>query len=185
VALNRVRDLGLIDAIDTKAREVFVSDVWRVTRDGRDPLRGGASDSRWCNGSFSVLYTSLERSGAVAEVYAYLAEQPVFPSKLRYDAHRISVKANKMLRFADISSLAVLGVDITRYTSRDYVQTQAIADAAYFLEYDGLIAPSARWNCMNVMLFNEHISGHSISLECLQTEPVDWAQWRLSMRKQT
>jgi RES domain-containing protein len=185
VALNHVRDIALIDAIDAKVREVFVSDVWRVTRDGRDPLRGGASDSRWCNGAFSVLYTSLERNGAAAEVYSFLAEQPVFPSKLRFNAHRLSVQADKILRFADVSSFAALGVDVARYSSRDYVQTQAIADAAYFLEFDGLIAPSARWNCMNAMLFNERISGHSISLECLQTEPVDWAQLRLSMRKQT
>jgi RES domain-containing protein len=183
VARDHVRDPALIDAIDAKAREVFISDVWRVTREGRDPLRGGPSASRWCNGLFSMLYTSVEQNGAIAEVHAYLAEQPVFPSRLRYNSHKISVKADKMLRFAHLSALATLGVDVTRYAARDYVQTQAIADAVYFLEYDGLIAPSARWNGLNVMLFNEHVSGHTITLETLETQPVDWTGWRLSKGK--
>jgi hypothetical protein len=32
-------------------------------------------------------------------------------------------------------------------------RTQEIADSAYFLGFDGLIAPGARWACLNLVLF--------------------------------
>lgn len=80
---RRARDLELLDAVDSFRREAFDADVWRLVRTGRDPTLGSPSRSRWCNGMFDVLYTSFERDGALAEIYALLSLQPVFPSKDR------------------------------------------------------------------------------------------------------
>ena len=99
--LRRVRDLRLLDAVDAFEREPFAAPVWRVVREGRDPTLGAPSLSRWCNGAFDVLYTSLERSGAVAEIHSLLSMQPVFPSKVRFHAHRLTVTAQRAIRFAD------------------------------------------------------------------------------------
>jgi RES domain-containing protein len=161
---------------------VFAGDVWRVLREGRDPIRGGPSNSRWCDGGFDVLYTSFERDGAVAEVHAFLSEQPVFPSKLRFHAHRLRITAGKTLTLADLPALAALGVDVAAYASRDYRRTQAIADAACFLEFDGLIAPSARWACRNAMLFTQRLAEDAIAVMQSEPAPIDFNAWRRSGR---
>jgi RES domain-containing protein len=182
---SRVRDIALIDTIEAKPRVPFSGDVWRVTREGRDPALGGPSNSRWCNGAFDMLYTSQEKDGAIAEIHAFLSEQPVFPSKLRFIAHRLKVQASRTLRIADLQALEALGVDVARYSSRDYVRTQAIADAACFLDFDGLIAPSARWNCQNIMLFTQRLGADQIVLAGSEQMPVDFAGWRRSTRAQS
>jgi len=178
----KARDLRLLDAIDAFQREPFEQNVWRVTTEGRDPLQGSPSLSRWCNGTFDVLYSSCARDGAVAEIFDLWNAQPVFPSKIRSLVHRVRVNVQKLLHLRDNAALAGLGVDPTRYKERCYEKTQAIADAAYFLGFDGLIAPSARWECMNVVLFTDHIPPGDIELAETEPKPVDWEAWRRTIR---
>lgn len=176
------RDLAVIDALDALPRDAFAGEVWRVVREGRDPLLGGRSSSRWCDATFDVLYTSLERDGAVAEIHALLALQPVFPSKIRWFANRLKVSAIETLKLADLPTLARLGVDTDRYADRDYSRTQPIAEAAFFLGFDGLIAPSARWRCLNFVLFTERIAPQQIEVLSTECKPIDWRLWRKGAR---
>lgn len=179
---RRARDLRLLDQVDAYPRRPHTGSLWRVVRDGRDPLLGGRSASRWCNGSFDVLYTSLERDGAIAEVYALLSLQPVFPSKIVFQVHRLHVSVQQSLHLADLPTLARLGVDIDRYQERDYARTQDIADAAYFLGFDGLFVPSARWPCTNAALFTDRIDPASLSIDATEPDHVDWRSWRRQSR---
>lgn len=180
--VRRARDLKLLDAIDVFDREPFTATVWRVVREGRDPVLGIASRSRWCNGTFDVLYTSLDEAGAVAEVHALLSLQPVFPSKIRWFAHKLKVSATQTLNLASLPTLGRLGVDTSRYGERDYRRTQEIADAAYFLGFDGLIAPSARWRCSNVVLFTDRIPPGRIEILETPMDPISWESWRKRAR---
>lgn len=182
---RQARDIALVDAIDAFARTAFSGTLWRVCREGRDPLPGSPSRSRWCRGDFDILYTSSTREGAVAEIFAFLNMQPVFPSTLRYFAHAVRVKLTNTLKIADLPALDRLGVDITRYRERNYARTQEIADAAYFLGFDGLIAPSARSACMNVMLFTDRLADGDLTLETSEPEPVDWQAWQKARARLT
>lgn len=175
---RKARDLALLDAIDAFRREPFAQPVWRVARNGRDPILGAPSTSRWCDGTFDALYTSLERDGALAEIHALLSMQPVFPSKVQFLVHQVTVRAQQTLRLADLATLDRLGVDVNRYRERDYSKTQPIADAAYFLGFEGLIAPSARWERLNAVLFTDRIPPSEIEIEESEPEPVDWDEWR-------
>ena len=143
---------------------------------------GAPSPSRWCDGTFDVLYTSLERDGALAEIYALLSIQPVFPSKVRFSVHKVTVSTRQTLRFADLTTLGRLGVDVSRYRERNYAKTQAIADAAYFLGFDGLIAPSARWECLNAILFTDRLPPGDIEIAKSEQQPVNWDAWRKRTR---
>lgn len=176
--LRKARDVQLLDAIDAFPREPFGGRVWRVVREGRDPALGSPSQSRWCNRGFDALYTSLDPDGAIAEIHALLSEQPVFPSKLRWDCHALEVRAQKTLRLADLPTLEKLGVDTASYRQRRYDRTQSIADAAFFLGFDGLIAPSARWRCQNLILFTDRLKPGDIELTSARSVQVDWAAWR-------
>jgi RES domain-containing protein len=175
---RRARDLRLLDQVDAHPRRTHEGVLWRVVREGRDPLQSGRSASRWCNGTFDVLYTSFEPDGAISEVHALLSLQPVFPSKIAFHAHRLSVSARQLLDLSDLGALAMLGVDVDRYKERNYGKTQDIADAAYFLGFDGLLAPSPRWPCMNAILFTDKIEPAGLRLETSDPNAVDWQDWR-------
>jgi hypothetical protein len=175
--VRRARDLQLLDQVDALPRTELAGVLWRVVRDGRDPLQGGRSVSRWCNGEFDALYTSLERDGAIAELHALLSLQPVFPSKIAFRVHRLRVSPLQALSLTDLPTLSSLRVDVARYQDRNYAQAQNIADAAYFLGFDGLIAPSARWHCTNAVIFTDRLAPAGLSVEVTESDPVDWADW--------
>jgi RES domain-containing protein len=179
---RRARDLRLLDQVDAHPRRSFAENLWRVSREGRDPLQGGRSLSRWCNGEFDVLYTSLDRDGAIAEVHALLTLQPVFPSKISFHTHKLTIIVEAMLHLADLTLLEKLGVETGSYHEREYRKTQDIADAAFFLGFDGLIVPSARWPCANAVLFTDRIPPAALALQGTDEEPVNWPEWRKAHR---
>ena len=175
---RKARDLQLLDAVDGFVREPFDGRVWRVVREGRDPTLGSPSQSRWCTGDFDVLYTSMERDGAIAEVNALLSLQPVLPSRVRWYCYELSVRSSKTLRIADLPTLARLGVDTRRYQERQYEQTQSVADAAFFLGFDALLAPSARWASQNLVLFTSGLGPGEVEAVSPTGVQIDWAHWR-------
>jgi hypothetical protein len=73
--------------------------------------------------------------------------------------------------------LTTLGIDTARYASFDYTATQAVAAAAHFLEFDGIIVPSARSSALNLVVFLEYVTEDN-SLVVAETSPVDWTSWR-------
>lgn len=170
----------ILDALEALDPEAFSGMVWRVTRKGREPLRGAAANGRWgATGEFDVVYTSLERQGALAEIGYRLSLEPVWPSRIEHEIHAIKVEAERVLRFRDLASLEPFGVDISRYRAFDYAATQALAAAAHFLEFDGLIVPNARFECANLVLFTER----SPALALVGTRPVNWEAWRRGRRR--
>jgi hypothetical protein len=175
MASGRVHDRALLDALETTAPVAFDGGVWRVAGAGRDPLRGSTANGRWSpGGTIEMLYTSLERDGALAEIGFRLSLEPVWPSRLRHDIHALNVRTARTLAFADVAALAAFGVDVARYETFDYAATQALAAAAYFMEFDGLLAPSGRHPGRNLVLFMDR----DVSLRVLGAEPVDWTAWR-------
>ena len=104
--------------------EAFSGDVWRITGRGRDPLQGSSALGRWTQpGEFDVLYTSLERDSALTEIGYSLSLEPVWPSRAEHDLHRIAARTKRTPRFANIESLAPLGVEPSRYSSYGYTHT--------------------------------------------------------------
>jgi len=178
------RDSALIDAIEAVPPERFEGTVWRVAREHRDPCQCSASGGRWDDGTFDVLYTSLEQNGAIAEMYFHLARgQPVFPSRVRYRTHELAARLERSLKLLDLSALTKLGADPVQFgrlayneRSVEYTRTQEIGEVAHFLEFDGLLVPNARWDCQNAVLFCDCVP-------VAQRAPVkdhgliDWRAW--------
>ncbi len=174
---ERVHDRTILDALEKIDPIHLDASVWRVVRDGRDPIRGSVASGRWSAGpTTEVLYTSSEKDGALAEIGFRLSLEPVWPSRLHHYIHKIRVKTTRTLQFLDVGSLASLGVDVARYESFEYGATQALAAAAHFMEFDGLLVPSARHKSRNLVVFMDRDAAGS--LEILHTEPVDWSRWR-------
>jgi len=109
--------------------------------------------------------------------WSLLTPWPTKPAEI----HRIRTQTGETLRLIE-GDLRELGVDMDAYESLDYARCQEIGMAVGFLEYDGLIAASARWQCDNLILFsdNHSRSRNSVSLEVLQSNQVDWLDWARS-----
>ncbi|GLQ55900.1 RES family NAD+ phosphorylase [Devosia nitrariae] len=184
VHTRKRRDNALIDAIEAHTPAAFAGTAWRVVKEGRSPLVCSRAGGRWDDGTFDVLYTSRERDGAIAEVYFHLGRgQPVFPSQVRYGIHELDVSLAGALKLVDLSALSALGLDTSRYgqlsydrVSNEYPRSQDIAEVAHFLEFDGLIVPSARWSCMNIVLFCDLVLPDAMDA-ITDHGTIDWTEW--------
>lgn len=170
-----VHDPDLLDRLDALPKESFDGQVYRATRLSLDPLAGSYNGGRWmARDVAAILYTSLEREGALAEIAFHWSQLNPRPTKPVL-VHCLRVVSHRTLRLirADISAL---GVPDSEYQGVNLPRTQAIGAAVEFLGCDGLIAPSARWDCENLMLFPERM-GADATLELVNSETVDWFAW--------
>ncbi len=156
-----LRDARLMDALEAVATTTFSGTVWRVVREGRDPCQCHASGGRWDDGTLDVLYTSMERRGALAEMDFHLRRgQPVFPSKLRFNLFELHLELQTVIPLPALDDLKALGLDTGRYGQLDYANrheeyptTQQMGEIASFLGYDGMMVPGARYACANIVVF--------------------------------
>lgn len=177
MAEDRVHDPDLLDALETMATEPFVGPVWRVTWATRDPLAGGTGGGRWHPpNDFEALYTSLEADGALAEIYDHLSKAPVFSSS-HVKISRLAAATERTLVFADIAALATLGITEDAFRKGDYGRSREVGAAARFLDIDGLVVPSARWPCQNLVLFPDRLD-HRDALAVEESRDVNWPAWR-------
>lgn len=174
---RRGLDDRLLDLVGGIEGQAFDGPMWRVVRQGRDVLDGSRGSGRWNTSDMSVLYGAADPDGAVAEIHFHLHRgESVFPSRMRHDLYELSVRARETLVLADMDQLRRLGVEDARYRELLYTRTQEIAAAAAFLGFDGLIAPSARWDCQNIILFLDAIDLEEV--RTISAHRVDWKAWR-------
>lgn len=170
-----IRDAELLEKLAEYPTENFDGPVYRATRHGLNPLASSQWGGRWMPRDMaSVLYTSLQRDGALAEVSFHWSQSNPPPNKSAL-VHTLSVKASRALRLVRVD-LVKLGVPETEFSRINHPRMQQIGAAIEFLSCDGLIAPSVRWACDNLMLFPEsaHFRGE---LEVTHSEEVDWQAW--------
>ncbi len=105
---------------------------------------------------------------------------------MRYRLHELLVSLKRALKLVDLDALSALGVDTSRYGQlmyqerrAEYPRCQDVAEVAHFLEFDGLIVPSARWGCKNVVLFCDRLPQGSMEATAGRGL-VDWVQWAKS-----
>lgn len=167
-------DRALLDALDVPGKP-FSGIVWRIARTGRDPLKGSTLNGRWSgSGEFSVLYTSCERDGALAEIGYRLSLEPVWPSRVDHTIHELAAECSNVLDLGEVAHLAKLGVNTEKYQQFDYSITSKISAAAFFLEFDAILVPSARFPCKNLVVYNERPN----NIEVQSSSPVNWTEWQ-------
>ena len=179
--LRKRRASALIDAIEAIEPVAYEGSVWRVVREGHNPVQCSRSGGRWDDGTFDVLYTSAQRQGAISEMKFHLLRgQPVIPSQVKYHVYEIDLALQRSLKLLDLAALAKLGLDISRYgqlsyneKNAEYPRSQNIAEAAHFLDYDGLVVPSARCECLNVIVFCDRLHAGALVVR-LDDGAVDW-----------
>ncbi len=175
------RDNALIDALEAIEPVAFSGPVWRLVRDGRDPLQCSASGGRWDDGSFDVLYTSMSRTGALEEMRFHLMRgQPVMPSRVKYRMFEVDLALERALKYLDLAALGEVGLKTETFgrlsyqqKNDEYPRTQEIGEVAHFLDFDGLIIPSARSDTKNLVVFCDKVETLQESISKDQGI-VDW-----------
>jgi hypothetical protein len=121
-----------------------------------------------------ILYTSLERNGAIAEIAFHWSQLTPLPQR-PVAVHTLTVDTTNTLRLIR-SDLTSLGVEDAQYESINYVRTQEIGAAIAFLGCDGLIAPNARWSCENLMIFMDNVPLDR-TFTVTDTSETNWIEW--------
>ncbi|MGH9551170.1 MAG: RES family NAD+ phosphorylase [Terriglobales bacterium] len=173
-----IREPALIDFLATKISESFSGTVYRATRLGLDPTTPSTAGGRWMpRDGMAVLYTSLEREGALAEVSFHLGLLTPTPTR-PIAIHTLRVAAQKVVQITrqDFPSLAINPI---RFGDLDYHRPATVGDAIGFLEFDAMIVPSARWECENLVLIEDN-RDVSLPLELIGSEEVAWFDWACS-----
>lgn len=174
-----IHDPRLIDVLSKLPTQTFSGEVFRATRRNLDPITPSTSGGRWApQDGPAVLYTSFERNGALAEIAYHWSQfdpRPTKPAML----HHLGVQSNRTLRLIR-SDLSGLGIGSSEYDIPNYSRTQEVGAVVAFIGCDGLIIPSARWDCENLVLFTDNLA-MDIALELKASEEVDWQLWARSV----
>lgn len=173
--MSDILDPILLDVLDDIAGISFSGSVWRVSWKYRDPLVSSPGGGRWApNSQFDVLYTSLSEDGAMAEVYHHLSRAPVFSSSEK-TINKIAVSLTNLLPL-DQEIFERLKIE-NPLSSKNLAPNQAVGEAAYMLGFKGLIVPSARYDCKNLVIFTDQLDA-SLTLEVEETKPINWPAWK-------
>ena len=125
-------------------------------------------------GESNVLYTSLSREGAMAELTYHWGMLSPLPSKPAV-INRIQVDITSSLRILR-SDFDRLGISESDYEQPNHDRMQKIGAIVAFLGCHGLIVPSARWLCENLIIFTENLPSLD-ALELLEVNEIDWQSW--------
>ena len=126
--LLMLHDPVLLEQLSNLKAERFEGEVFRATRRSLDPLAASTSGGRWApKGLVPVLYTSLLREGALAEISFHWSQLTPWPSRPAV-IHRLGVVAERRLRLLR-ADLEGLDVDMKLYGQVNYHRTQAIGAA--------------------------------------------------------
>jgi RES domain-containing protein len=147
-------DRALLDRLSALEPRAWSGTVWRHTFADNPPDKTNARGARWNPPGVEVLYTSLDRSTAIAEADHLIEIQPVRPRAKR-TIHRLEIGLKFLLDLSDRALLATLGVDDEALSSDDHSRCRAVGGAAAFLHFDGIIVPSARTPGHNIVILFE------------------------------
>ena len=152
------RDPDLLEHLEGCRERPLDGPVHRVVWADKSPVQGSSgARGRWSSpdSQFEVLNTSFVADGASAEFEAFwsLFEQRPDRRALNW---KLRVRLKRVVEL-DFGALEQLGVGQADYSSRDYSRTQEISDGLNYLGYGGLIVPSARYDCRNLIIFVQHL----------------------------
>ena len=154
------RDPDLLEFLEVCSQERFEGFANRVVWADRSPIQGSSgARGRWNSPDcqFEVLNTSLEPEGADAEFEAFwsLFEQRPNRRALNW---KLRVRLMRVVELG-YDDLERLGVGPADYEARMYSRTQEISDGVNYLGCDGLIVPSARYDCRNLVVYMQNLEG--------------------------
>ena len=79
--------------------------------------------------------------------------------------------------FEDFAALEKVGMNEQLFRRGDYSRSREVGAAARFLDMDGLIVPSARWPCTNLVVFPDRVPDRE-AFRIEESRSINWPAWR-------
>ncbi len=162
----------ILDIIEALEAEPFEGSVFRHMFAGKDPSLENWNGARWNPPDLPAIYTSLERSTALAEADYRLSLEPLAPRpSLKRTLHEIQVVVEKALDLRDETLLQQIGLGGKEIENSDFRPCQEVGFAVAFLGHGGMLVPSARASGGgNLVIYPRSLNpGH---FEVLQEEDI-------------
>jgi hypothetical protein len=175
-----IHDTELLDRLSELPRRQLEGRFYRATGVSVDPTAPSINGGRWslkAEGDYGTpaVYTSFERNGALAELCSFLADLTPVPKARLIKVTELTVALPETVHLGR-EHLIEFGIDLAHYGRRDYRRTQQIGAGLAFLGVLGLVAPSARWDCENLVIFHEN-PGMADLVSVGHHETLDWRAW--------
>ena len=146
---------SLEDVLASLTPTTYAGHVHRVMLNDYPPQRENTLGARWNPLDVRAIYTCLEPAVCIAEVEYNLRRQPR-PTKttLRKTLYTIDVCVSAVVDLtASLSALEELGIGFAELFADDMKASQEIGRLVTWLEYGGLIVPSARASGKNLVIY--------------------------------
>lgn len=148
--MNDELDEDVVERVNELGGTAWSGRTYRYAKHGRDPLSGvGArmNGGRWNpRDVFPAIYLAQPRSTSLRELDRAAAASGIDPLVLlqtAYDLHNVDVAELRVLDLRDAAALNHVGLRIEDILDDDRTACQAVGHAAWFLDLEGVIAPSA------------------------------------------
>lgn len=168
----------ILEAIDALGASDWSGEAYRHTRRGVPPLSGEGArifGGRWNpRDSFPTIYLADSIAGCVAEFRRVAERQGLDPhSFLPRDLHVIEVSGLRVVDLSTADRLATIGLSFADVRSTDMEACQRIGEAASYLGYEGIAAPSATGTGLVIAVFEEHVGPDQLKLVRTEDLPLD------------
>lgn len=169
-------DPELVAKLDEVSPREFSGGTCRHTGPGIHPLSTTGAQTlggRWNPpNSFPALYLALTDETAAAEFYRRaegenLAPEDLLPRRL----HQYRVRLSAVLDLTDIEIRNALGISTDDLTSNDRSLCNALGDAAHYVGFEGILAPSATGVGDVLVVFWDRLKAES------DVEPFAFKDW--------
>lgn len=152
--------MDLYRTVDQLGASSWSGPAWRHTSPGRDPLSGiGArlNGGRWNPPGVSTIYLADRRPVAVSE-FVRMSEGQArgVESFLPRWVHELAIQDLPVLDLRTDEALEVVGLDRPTLSDDDWGPCQAVGQAADYLGFAGLVAPSATGHGVVLAVYERH-----------------------------
>lgn len=166
--VQRVNDLGTT---------IWSGTTHRYTTTGRDPRSGTGArlfGGRWNpRGVFPTVYLAQPAGTCIAELDRSAAASGLsVPAMLRkgLTLHTLGAHELQVLDLREPLALGQVGLELQDISDEDWTACQAVGHAAYFLDFDGVLAPSATGTGLVLAAFETRLRPGHLTVE--QSEPL-------------
>lgn len=160
-------DPDLVERIAERPRRSLAAATYRHVSRGRQPLSGEGAriqGGRWNpRESFPTLYVGLTEAVVVAEFHRLAIRSGRSTADfLPRSVYRIDVSLGLVLDLTDASTVSAVGVTAAQLAADDPGACQAIGDAAHYLGFEAVLAPSATGRGSALAIYTDRLQPSSI-----------------------
>lgn len=143
-------DEAVVQRVDDLGTRMWSGTTYRYTTAGRDPRSGTGArlfGGRWNpRDAFPTIYLAQPAATTIAELERTAVAAGLPPEAMirkGLTLHALVVEDVHVLDLREAATLDQVGLEFADVIDDDWTACQAVGHAAYFLQFDGVLAPSA------------------------------------------